>query len=115
LQSGNLQGAQQAFANLQQAVQSAGQAPGAHGGHHASGGGGGSGSAAGGSDASSTVVNEVTTTNADGTLSVTTTYADGTSSTAIEPNPNPTVNTSKLDPSNRDQQRTLLAAQEQSN
>ena len=115
LESGNLAGAQQAFATLNQAIQSVGAAGHGHGAHgggkDASGGDASSGSS---SATASTVTNQVTTTNADGSLSVTTTYADGTSTTKIEPNPRPTQSTNTLDPSNPGQLLALLGAQEQS-
>ncbi|HUA54220.1 MAG TPA: hypothetical protein VMB81_18740 [Candidatus Sulfotelmatobacter sp.] len=115
LSSGNLAGAQQAFSTLNQAVQAAGQGHGAHHGGDAKGGSGSDASSGGaGSSASSTITSQVTTTNADGTLTVTTTYADGGKSTTIEPNPNPTQSTNTLDPNNPGQLMALLNAQEQS-
>jgi hypothetical protein len=116
LQSGNLAGAQQAFANLQQAMQAAAPA----GGHHHGGGagkvgGGTSGGAASGS--ATTVTSQVTTPNANGTVTITTTYADGSTSTTIEQNPaastNTATNTKPLDQRNAAQLLTLLGAQEQ--
>src|ERR1700733_6645770 len=71
LQSGDLAGAQQAFAKLPQAMQSAAPAAGA------SAKGGGGSSSSGGSDASTTVTNQVTTPNGNGTVTIVTTYADG--------------------------------------
>ena len=109
LKSGNLQGAQQAFTTLNQAIQAAGIGH-THGAHHA--GGSDAGGATSGGAAASTVTNQVTTTNADGSLTVTTTYADGTSTTKIEPNPHPTQSTANFDPSNPGQLAALLGAQE---
>lgn len=119
LQSGDLAGAQQAFANIQSQFQNkrAGR-----GGHHGGGGAAPSDDGSDSSDPSSvlsssdssdkTVSSEVTTTNADGTLTVTTTYSDGTTSTSQEPNPTPTVSKNPLDGSNSGQLSVLLNAQE---
>jgi len=115
LQSGNLAGAQQAFTNLQQAMQAAAPA----GGHHQGGGAGkvGGASSGGASDGATTVTSQVTTPNANGTITITTTYADGSTSTTIEQNPaagaSTAVNTKPLDQRNAAQLLTLLSAQEQ--
>jgi len=126
LQSGNLAGAQQAFANLQSAMQAAAPAGG-----HAHGGGGGAGkvgaagsggSSSGGSSGATTVTSQVSVPNANGAVTVTITYADGSTSTVIEQSPsaansassaNTTSNSKPLDQTNAAQLLTLLGAQEQ--
>jgi hypothetical protein len=114
LQSGDLAGAQQAFSSLQSNAQALRQSRGGKGHHdHASSGGDQDDSSSSTSDAQKTVADEVSTTNADGTITVTTTYTDGTTSATTEPNPNPVVSQSPLSTSNAGQLSVLLNAQEQ--
>ncbi len=112
LQSGDLAGAQQAFSSLQSDAQALRQSRGGKG-HHGHGGGDQDGGDSSSDTAQKTVADEVTTTNADGTVTVTTTYTDGTTSAATEPNPNPTISQSPLASGNTAQLATLLNAQEQ--
>ena len=115
LQSGDLAGAQQAFSSLQADMQAMRQSHGARGAHQH--GGGNDDSTDGTSstnNADKTIANEVTSTNANGTITVTTTYTDGTTSSVTEPNPAPTVSKGALDSSNSGQLAVLLNAQQQS-
>jgi hypothetical protein len=113
LKSGDIAGAQQAFSSLQTDVQTARQSQ-VRGGHGGGPGGGGGGGSQGTDNSQKTVASQVSTTNANGTITVTIIYTDGTTSATTQPNPNPVVSSSPLTSNNPGQLATLLTAQEQS-